>query len=389
MSAQKHNVVTVPRIFLVVLLSLVLAVQFGCGGEDDPTPTGPGPNIEEPPDTIPPAAVADLHIQAPTFESVALVWNAPGDDGATGTATQYDIRYAKFEIDDTTWDQATAVIPSRIPPPQEAGKIETIVIMDLDSGSDYWFALKAADEEDNTSGLSNIATARTKDESFPPSDITDLRAVGTATLDYDLIFTSPGDDYAAGTASAYDIRYSRTPILSEASWEDASVYAQAYRPKPSGELDTLGVTVLIEDGLYFFAMKTVDELDNWSGLSNMAQALGVNFDLSFSPGVLRPGDITYIMFRSSPDLLTRVAIQDYAYGGIYCGDNVFDYLVSETLEEGIYSVTYDFIDDETGKYLPYDYYYLTLCHGGHMIEYKWIYFVDPDAASSDLPSLDR
>ncbi len=393
MSAQKNSLITIPRILMVAVLSLVLATQFaalpGCGGEDTPAPTGPGPHIEDPPDTIPPAVVTSLHIQAPTFESAALVWNAPGDDGNTGTAASYDIRYAKFAIDDNTWDQATPVAPSRIPPPQESGKIETVVVMELDSGSDYWFGLKATDEADNTSPLSNIATVRTKDEGFPPGDITDLRAEALTTFDYQLIFTSPGDDYHVGTAAGYEIRYSRSPILSVAAWEAASVFAQSYQPKPAGELDTLGVTVLVEDGLYFFAMKTVDELDNWSGLSNMGQALGVNFDLSFSPGVLRPGDITYIMFRAAADNPTKVAIQKYGYGGVYCGDNVFDYLVNETLEEGIYSLTYDFINDETGKYLPYDYYYLTLCHGPYMIKYSWIYFVEPDPPTLGVPGPDR
>jgi hypothetical protein len=208
-------------------------------------------------------------------------------------------------------------------------------------------------------------------------------------LDYNLMFTSPGDDYQAGTATAYEIRYSAYPILSDASWEAARLFNQSHQPKPAGERDTIQVTVLIEDGLYFFAMKAVDELNNGSGRSNMAQALGVNFDISFSPSVLRRGDITYIVFRAAIDAPTRVAIQKYGYGGVYCGTDIVDYIVVETLEEGIYSIKYDFIDDDTGKYLPYDYYYLTLCHGPYMIDYTWIYFLAPDGSAYDLPGPDR
>ena len=68
MSAQKNSLITIPRILMVAVLSLVLATQFaalpGCGGEDTPAPTGPGPHIEDPPDTIPPADATGFNVTA-------------------------------------------------------------------------------------------------------------------------------------------------------------------------------------------------------------------------------------------------------------------------------------------------------------------------------------
>ena len=45
-------------------------------------------------DTTPPATVADLTPSNVTTTSVTLTWTAPGDDGLTGTAASYDIRYS-------------------------------------------------------------------------------------------------------------------------------------------------------------------------------------------------------------------------------------------------------------------------------------------------------
>jgi hypothetical protein len=46
------------------------------------------------PDAIPPAAVTDLTADTPTSYSATLHWTATGDDGATGTAAAYDVRYS-------------------------------------------------------------------------------------------------------------------------------------------------------------------------------------------------------------------------------------------------------------------------------------------------------
>ncbi|MBO9610840.1 MAG: hypothetical protein J7639_33120, partial [Paenibacillaceae bacterium] len=44
-------------------------------------------------DTTAPAAVTNLAAPSSTSNSVSLSWTSPGDDGATGTAASYDIRY--------------------------------------------------------------------------------------------------------------------------------------------------------------------------------------------------------------------------------------------------------------------------------------------------------
>ena len=61
-------------------------------------------------DSTPPDAVADLATGTVTTSSVDLSWTAPGDDGATGTATTYDVRYSTSTITAGNWGSATQAV---------------------------------------------------------------------------------------------------------------------------------------------------------------------------------------------------------------------------------------------------------------------------------------
>ena len=112
-----------------------------------------------PPDTTPPADVTDLAASNPTTYSIDLSWTAPGDDGNTGTATSYDIRYSTSIINSSNWGSATQV--SGEPTPSSAGSSESMTVSGLSSNTTYYFALKTSDEVLNKSDLSNIASGTT------------------------------------------------------------------------------------------------------------------------------------------------------------------------------------------------------------------------------------
>lgn len=86
--------------------------------------------------------------------SVVLHWTAPGDDGRVGRASQYDLRYATFPITDANWANAARV--SGLAKPLPYGNRELITIQDLLPSTNYYFALKAADELSNWSPMSNV-----------------------------------------------------------------------------------------------------------------------------------------------------------------------------------------------------------------------------------------
>lgn len=115
----------------------------------------------EVPDTTPPAQITNLATSNPTTSSIDLTWTAPGDDGTTGTAAEYDIRYlaGTTPITDANWASATQCTGE--PAPQAAGSSETFTVTGLAAGTDYCFAIKTADEVPNWSTISNSQSGST------------------------------------------------------------------------------------------------------------------------------------------------------------------------------------------------------------------------------------
>ncbi|MCD6506399.1 PQQ-binding-like beta-propeller repeat protein [Candidatus Poribacteria bacterium] len=153
-----------------------------------------------PPDTIPPSAVVDLTVSSSTSDSITLTWTAPGDDGAVGKASQYEIRYSTSSP--FNWDAAIRYEEEL--EPQPAGSRESFTIIGLSPDTTYYFALKAADEVPNWSTLSNIAQGKTLaqeprtwhvDDDFrdyPRADFTKIQDAVNAASPGDTIIVYPG-----------------------------------------------------------------------------------------------------------------------------------------------------------------------------------------------------
>lgn len=93
---------------------------------------------------------------------VTLTWTAPGDDGFTGVARYYDLRYSTSPITANNWDQATRV--KDIARPRVAGANEACLVAGLAPNTLYYFGLRTADERQNWSGISNIALVTSPDD---------------------------------------------------------------------------------------------------------------------------------------------------------------------------------------------------------------------------------
>jgi hypothetical protein len=222
-------------------------------------------------DTTPPAAVTDLATSSPTATSITLTWTAPGDDGNVGTAKMYDVRYSKSPITgEASWNAATQCAGE--PLPQPAGLKETFIVWGLSSSTTYHFAMKTAGEVDPWSGLSNDAVGTTSSDSTPPSAVTNLFIFSIKSDSVTLNWTAPGDDGNVGTATTYDIRYSKEPIT-DANWVGATQCQGESAPKPAGSSESFTVKDLSPNTVYYFAMKTADEVPNWSALSNVPSIL--------------------------------------------------------------------------------------------------------------------
>ena len=245
------------RFWLVPLV--VLALFAGCGGDDDPT---------VPTDTTAPAAITTLATGTVTAHTVVLIWTAVGDDGTTGTADLYDVRYSTATI--TAGNFASATTVSGEPTPGIAGTPQTMTVTGLGAATPYFFAMKTRDEASNWSDISNVVTATTAEsgDETAPAAVTDLDGAAISTTSVLLTWTAPGDDGSTGTAAEYDIRYATTTI-SNANWGTATPATGEPAPEVAGTAQDLTVTGLTSDQDYFFALKTRDEAGNESALSNV------------------------------------------------------------------------------------------------------------------------
>jgi len=220
------------------------------------------------PDTTAPAAVTDLSLSTPTPTTISLSWTAPGDDGITGTATNYDIRYSTEMIDESNWISAAQLIGE--PAPVGAGTAESAIVNGLTPDVTYYFAMKTADEVPNLSIISNVPYLKTAPapDTTAPSAISDLVLSAASTTSITLSWTAPGDDASSGTATTYDIRYS-TSLITEANWADAPQLSGEPSPGVSGTSQNFVATGLNSNTNYYFAMKTSDEAGNISNISNV------------------------------------------------------------------------------------------------------------------------
>jgi ligand-binding sensor domain-containing protein len=160
-----------------VFKGLAIIALAACGQDDNPAGLG---------DTTAPAVVDDLHILLFDTTAVTIGWTAPGDDGPSGTATEYQIGYSSVPITPESW--AGCAMLSSCPTPTLAGTQQSAQI-DTPPVPDVYVALKAVDESGNWSELSNVAHGRT-----------------AATSDWTTYDTSDGlaYDVASGLAVAPD-----------------------------------------------------------------------------------------------------------------------------------------------------------------------------------------
>jgi chitodextrinase len=215
-------------------------------------------------------AVPSASIAQTTWNSVNLSWTASGDDSLTGTATQYDLRYATSAITAANFSSATQVTGE--PTPGAPGAAESFTVTGLQPATTYWFAIKTADDAGNWSLLSNViskATTVAPDVIRPAPASVAVSAVNDTSAT--LAWTAVGDDSLSGTATSYQIRYSTAPITA-ANFASATAATGVPTPAAPGTAQNLIVRGLSRQATYYFALRTADEVGNLSALSNVPSA---------------------------------------------------------------------------------------------------------------------
>ncbi len=167
-----------------------------------------------------------------TPTTVTLSWTTPGDDGLTGTASQFDLRYSTSAINSGNFSSATRW--TAMPTPGSSGSTQSVTVTGLTPNTTYYFAMKTADNVPNWSGISNVVSFTTPvapDNVRPAPLALTLTSITDSTVS--VIWTAVGDDSLTGTAASYDLRYSTSPITAS-NWSSATPVTDEPAPAAPG-----------------------------------------------------------------------------------------------------------------------------------------------------------
>jgi hypothetical protein len=220
------------------------------------------------PDNSCPVDVIDLAVSNPTASSIVLTWTAPGDDGSTGTASQYDVRYSTSQIiTEADWEAAVSCTDG--PSPSYAGTTESFTVTGLSPNTTYWFALKTADEVPNWSGLSNSPSGTTED-AVP-------QTMHVFAIDMSLKFAGPNVN-ATATVTVIDVdgmpvsgamvygQWSGATSAADSGATDSSgqetFKSNRLRNPHSGITFTFTVTSVVKDGWIYDSSANVETSDS-------------------------------------------------------------------------------------------------------------------------------
>ena len=130
-------------------------------------------------------------------------------------------------------------------------------------------------------------------DTTPPAAIIDLRNSTLTTTAITLNWTAPGDDGETGGAvSEYELRYS-TEQLDANNWQTATRF-ETGAPSEPGITERIVVSGLAPSTVYYFAVASVDDADNRSGVSNFHS----------------------VSTQAATDVIPPAAIADLTVGGV-------------------------------------------------------------------------
>ncbi|MBM4378350.1 MAG: Ig-like domain-containing protein, partial [Deltaproteobacteria bacterium] len=223
-------------------------------------------------DILPPAPITDLVGTVKGSTTVELVWSSTGDDGISGTATRYDLRWASgagCPLKPVNFAAATAI---PLPTPRPAGTGESTTVPNLPRKAFVCFALTAVDESGNASGLSNVV-ALTLPDLVPPNPpvVTLANASETAA---DLTWKAVGDDADEGLASDYTLYRHASADCEPLTPADAVIDGGTFTtlelpfPGPVGSTEQYSAGGLTRDSDYCFLLRVRDATGNaaWSNV---------------------------------------------------------------------------------------------------------------------------
>ena len=238
--------------------------------------------------------------RAESWNSVTVSWTAPGDDGMTGVASAFDLRYSTSPITAASFGSATRWTST--PAPAAPGTTQSVTVTGLLPSTTYYFAIETADEVPNWSSISNVVSRTTSPmpDAVRPAPLT-IAVTSVTDSSASLGWTAVGDDSLNGTVSSYDIRYSTSPITAT-SWSGATQVTGEPLPAAPGTPQSCTVRGLSREVTYFFAARAVDDAGNLSALSNVPSVTTLD---SMPPGPITNLSVGFVWLGWHSSLAIR------------------------------------------------------------------------------------
>jgi len=280
------------------------------------------------PDTTAPAAVSNLAASTGANQGeVNLSWSAPGDDGSTGTATAYIIKYSTSSIaTDTQFNAATDVTGE--PTPSVAGTSESMTVTGLTPGQTYYFAMKTQDEVPNTSTLSNCVSAAAKQVAVNNPPV--LASIGDKSVNENVLLTFT---LSASDADGDTLTYAANTLPSGATL-NSSTGAFSWTPSYS-QAGSYSITFSVNDGHTGTDSETITITVN---NVNRAPVLGTLTDKSVNENATLTFTVTAT--DADSDTLTYSATSGLPSGAtLNSSTGAFSWTPSYS-QSGTYSVTF-------------------------------------------------
>ena len=268
-------------------------------------------------DSTPPDPIDDLRVVGIDTTQMTLEWTATGDDGSSGSAFKYTLRYDTNPINsDTDFQNATDV--TAVPRPKVAGSVQQATATGLVPDSTYHFAIRATDDGLNESTVGSTSGGTTLPDKIAPAPIADFRIsnVSTSNQTVRLKWTATGDDSTRGRSTTYDLRYANTPITTTAEFQNATRVTGLSTPLDAGQTETITLGQadgLEEDETYYFALVARDNAGNTTPRARPDRIAVLTKQIRISKGGLLPsagGATSEAEFVLTSSQNVRVALYD-------------------------------------------------------------------------------
>lgn len=110
--------------------------------------------FHRPDDSTPPGPVTEFRVLKRRPYAVKLAWRNPGDNGSHGVCSAIELRYSTRPL--TVQNLSSGSLWPIRDSPSPSGQSQQSWVMGLQPGTQYWFAVRARDEAENTGPLSAL-----------------------------------------------------------------------------------------------------------------------------------------------------------------------------------------------------------------------------------------